>query len=226
MANAEAYAKRSAPDPSQEPAQKQRRLLANVAALLSGAGSGSALQGSALGDADDFENSDPLGVFGTGNQGLPSTAQLSQSKPGELMHEALEAIKKRLAVVHGDAAVDNQSRRILSFYHEIFFRPQVGEGLKPSVDREMATLAAIADSLQEGNLGRAGDIVYARYKALEEGVTHGDWEMAAELEAVPTRDSTLTSEGERHRIAMRQLRRVRLATAVESLARRQGQGAG
>ena len=226
LANAAAYSKRVADAAPSDPAAKHRRLLANLASALRGPQAGGS--SSRMGDLDDLDGADadsaadPFGAgsaLGAGTP-MPSTALLSQQRPGDLMSAALSTIKQKLSAIHGEESVATQRQRVLSFYHEIFFRPQVSGVLKESIDREMVTLATIADSLQEGNLGRAGDIVYGRYKFLEEGVTTGNWDLAAELEAMPARESTLTTEAERHRIASRQLRSVRLRTAVENLRQR------
>ena len=68
-------------------------------------------------------------------------------------------------------------------------------------------------------MARCGDVLLGRYKALQEATHAGSWEVASELEAVPSRDITLTSESERGRAAALQMRNVHLQAALSALRR-------
>ena len=63
-------------------------------------------------------------------------------------------------------------------------------------EREMATLAECVDCLVEGDLGRLGDIMLQRYKALEKSVQDESWTIAAELEGWPDTCAIISARAE------------------------------
>ena len=81
----------------------------------------------------------------------------------------------------------------------------------------MHTLAQALDSLVEGDLARVGDILMGRYKALESHTQSGTWDIASELEALPKRDLSLTSEKELARITPLQLRKARRRQSLQAV---------
>ena len=207
-----------------DPGAKRRQLAADLASALTGqphAASGSSSDG--LGATDGLLGlGEPESLWGSSG-GLPSTPMLSQARPGELFADGVKQIKERLSTLFGDEALEREGRRPLMFYHEVLLRQTLTTELKKPVDREMRTLASALDMLLSGDLSRAGDILIQRYKALEESAVSGHWDLATELEAVAHRETTLTSDQERHRAAALQLKKVRLQTAIRSL---QSQNAG
>ena len=126
-------------------------------------------------------------------------------------------IREQLASIRGKNAVQDDARRVVTFYHEVIFKPSIGNSLKFGVEREMKTLAVALDSLLEGSLGRTGDLLIARYKALEESVRSGHWDVAAELEAVPVQEGGLTSEAEMLRATQTQARKLKLQQALAAI---------
>ena len=110
---------------------------------------------------------------------------------------------------------------LLTFYHEVMFRPRAKIDFSFKVEREMKTLVEAIDALLEGSLDRVGDVLMGRYKALEDAATTGSWEVAQEYEAVAQRDDGLVSDAERQRAVALQLRRVRLQAALRTV---RGQG--
>ena len=80
----------------------------------------------------------------------------------------------------------------------------------------MKTLASALDAILEGALGRAGDILLGRYKALENATVSWSWEVAQEYEASPQRENTIVSDAERQRAVATLMRRVRLDAALRS----------
>ena len=75
--------------------------------------------------------------------------------------------------------------------------------------RELRTVAECLDALFSGKLGRLGDILTQRVKALEVAHGGGNWGLAQELEVIPAQSSCLVSERERreavrsHRLSQR-----------------------
>ena len=115
---------------------------------------------------------------------LPSSGQAN------ILHAGVACINEQLASIHVETAVQDDARRVVAFYHEVIFKPSIGNSLKVGVEREMETLAVAHDSLLEGPLGRTGDLLIARYKAPEESVRSGHWDVVAELVAVPVREDS------------------------------------
>ena len=68
-------------------------------------------------------------------------------------------------------------------------------------------------------MGRAADILMARYKSLEEHSRSGARGVANELEAIAYKDNSIVTEGERHRAAALQMRRSRLQQSLANLRR-------
>ena len=219
--------KRKAEAPGLGATSSKRRLIQGLAYALGGDGGSmsSPLPGGASADDELWSGDPPETSIVPYDASLASTAVLAEKKPGELLQASISRIRGQLAAIHGEEAVKNGSR-LLTFYHEIIFRPTVGANARYGVEREMKTLAVAIDSLLEGGLARTGDLLVARYKALEESVKSGHWDVASELEAVPSRESGLASEEEIIRATAQQARKARLQSALQSLRRSSGVPAG
>ena len=108
----------------------------------------------------------------------------------------------------------------MMFYLEIFLKPLIQKvELKVSSERDTLTLASSLDAILCGDLHRAADISMGRFEALEEAVTSGSWDLAAELEVLPHQLQGLSSKAERQRAANIQIRRVKLQSALATLQR-------
>ena len=92
--------------------------------------------------------------------------------------------------------MQDDARRVVTFYHEVTLEPSIGISLKLGVEQEMKSLAVAFVLLLEGSLGRQSILPVARYKAFVESVQSGLWDVAAELEAVPVREGGLIAEAE------------------------------
>ena len=79
--------------------------------------------------------------------------------------------------------------------------------------REMRSLGEAIDSLLNGDLERAGDILAQRFKALEVSTAPGGWNMGRHYEIIPPESVGLTSESERALAVRRELDRLRLVEA-------------
>ena len=203
---------------------RSKRIASAVTSLMRGVvGDGGAHDGnSPLALCDGSIMDDETG-WDTPGGGVLSTPILALQRPGELCAAGLEKVKTKLVTIHGQQAVDSERRRLMVFYHEIFFKASLkGVTLSEEQDREMHTVAQALDSLVEGDLARVGDILMGRYKSLEKHARTGTWEIAAELEALPQIEHSLTSEEEMHRIAAIQLRKSRLQQSLRSVREQQG----
>jgi len=152
-----------------------------------------------------------------------SLAMVARRHPGRLFEQGLGRIRERLVALQGGtgAARDGlELCRVLSFYHEVVFRPRVPGRMSVHTEREMATLAECVDCLVEGDLGRLGDIMLQRYKALEKSVQDESWTIAAELEVLEHSRTGLATDEEVFRGTKRQLHTARLQQTLANLSRR------
>jgi hypothetical protein len=139
-----------------------------------------------------------------------STPVLAEQRPGEVMAVGLERIRKVLSALHGDAAASDPRRRVMIFYHEVVFLPSLAARPGTHMSREMETLVAALDHMIEGNVARAGDILFGRYKAMTEALrSDGHWDVAREHEVLPQRSIGIASEEERQRALLIQSRTAR-----------------
>jgi len=193
------------------PQTKVQRLVQNFAELVGGStpnGSSTEIVPWEAGGDD---------VFGSSAFGGASTSVLAAARPGDLFAASLQRIRDRLSAIHGDSAMAQEGRRLVTFYHEVIFKPKAKADFSYKMEREMVTLVEAIDALLEGSLDRVGDVLMGRYKALEDASTTGSWAVAREFEAVAERDDGLVTDAERQRAVSLQLRRVRLQTALRTV---------
>ena len=202
----------------------------------------SSLGGSMPGGHDVGDEMDPLGQDGDPSSSLGhgsfemghggtsgsvvSTPILAQNSPGRILSETVKSIRQQISVVHGQDATEGPARRIMMFYYEVLFRPNLEGSLSHGSEREMRTFAAALDHLLDGDLAACGDVLISRFKALEEATTSGTWDIAANLEAVPPRQLSTITESERARATVLQVRRVRLRQSLQSLRQSSGPAGG
>ena len=163
----------------------KRRMFEGLAYALGGTTEGSgqlAIMSGDDGGGPDITSETSLVPYSGGER---STALFAQQRPGEFLHAGVARVKEQLASIHGETAVQDDARRVVTLYHEMIFKPSIGNNLNFGVEREMKTLAVALYSLLGGSLGRTGDLLIARYTALGESVRSGHWDVAAELEALP-----------------------------------------
>ena len=114
-------AKRPGPEPTAE--AKRRRLADSFVSLLMGKPEPPA---DAWAADDDEVNSGGLGVFrdGPASSGAEPLALVAKRQPGRLFEQGLQKIRERLTALQG-GTVDSRPelRRVLSFYHQVIFRP-------------------------------------------------------------------------------------------------------
>ena len=101
----------------------------------------SSLGGSMPGGHDVGDEMDPLGQDGDPSSSLGhgsfemghggtsgsvvSTPILAQNSPGRILSETVKSIRQQISVVHGQDATEGPARRIMMFYYEVLFRPNL-----------------------------------------------------------------------------------------------------
>ena len=100
--------------------------------------------------------------------------RMSQKNPGCLLRSALKEMSRYLAA-RGEAKEEDLSQgKVVSYLHQILLPQNPKVGLRSQ--RELVTLASALDLLLEGELGRAGDLLVQRFKAVEASVNaEGSW---------------------------------------------------
>ena len=144
---------------------------------------------------------------------LLSTSQLVGQHPGELFRHGVSRIKGRLSTIHGAEALTEDGRPVVQHYYAVLFRPTLDAAAAAGAmahELEMRTLAAAMDCLLQEAPHKAGDLLMARFKSLEEHSRTGSWELASELAAFDNSGDSLLAEGERQRIAILHRQRARL----------------
>ena len=138
--------------------------------------------------------------------------RMSRRDPGCLLRSALREMNKYLAA-RGEANLEEQMQgRILSYLHQILLPQFPKTGLR--AQRELVTLATAMDSLVEGDLGRSGDILAQRFKAIEAALAaEGNWAVARHHEIIPTA-ATLSTPAEQTQAAKAEIRAQKLRQQI------------
>ena len=76
-----------------------------------------------------------------------STPILAERTPGQILHETVRSIREQISVIHGAEANGGAARRVMMFYYEVLFRPNLTGALPHGAEREMRTLAVALDFL-------------------------------------------------------------------------------
>ena len=79
--------------------------------------------------------------------------------------------------------------------------------------RELQTLARALDHLGAGRLPEVADLLMQRFKAVEQYLHDGNWNIASQMEIVPDTADTLASAKEQHAAARAELLRSKLDEA-------------
>lgn len=133
---------------------------------------------------------------------------LSQRDPGCLLRSALREMKKYLAARGEANKEDLTAGRVVSYLHQILLPQYPKAGLRSQ--RELVTLATGLDMLLEGDLGRLGDVLVQRFKAIEASLSaDGNWSVARHQELIPTHAS-LSTRAEMTEAAKAELRASKL----------------
>lgn len=118
--------------------------------------------------------------------------QAVQDKPGALMLSFGEEVR-RFVTDRGEGAscAEDASRsfdipNLASKYYHNVLRVEAKDKINAGQHAELRTLGEVLDALWAGHLGRAGDILAQRFRAVEaNAVENMSWQRAKHLEALP-----------------------------------------
>ena len=138
--------------------------------------------------------------------------KLSKQNPGCLLRSALKEMSRYLAA-RGEAGREDPSQgRVLGYLHQILLPQYPKAGIRNQ--RELTTVATALDFMLEGELGRAGDLLAQRFKALEASLAaEGSWSVARHHELIPGQAS-LSTKAEQTEAAKAELRASKLRQAL------------
>ena len=162
-------------------------------------------------------SSDGEKVFRVASSREVDLDKLSKRDPGCLLRSALREMNKYLAA-RGEANLEeNMQGRILSYLHQILLPQFPKSGLR--AQRELVTLATAMDLLLEGELGRCGDLLVQRFKAIEAALAaEGNWSVARHYEIIPSA-ATLSTTAEMTQAAKAELRAQKLKQQINKGAK-------
>ncbi|CAK0849798.1 unnamed protein product [Prorocentrum cordatum] len=182
-------------------------------------------------DSVERAGGDQLGFRDAPSRGDAIQA-VADGRPGTLYDEAIAQIARVMGLWGG---ADGQSvrPRIRGYLQAVVFGHHPIHSVGERAVRELQTLAAAMDLLEDGSLASVADALMQRFKAPEMALNDGDWYIANELEVVEGTRPTLASRDEQeaargdspHPGAAAALGRVALLGAPEVRVFRQGQPA-
>ena len=157
------------------------------------------------GGSDSVESSPDFRVASSREVDL---VKLSKQNPGCLLRSALKEMNRYLAA-RGEAGREDPSQgRVLGYLHQILLPQYPKAGIRNQ--RELTTVATALDFMLEGELGRAGDLLAQRFKALEASLSaEGSWSVARHHELIPGQAS-LSTKAEQTEAAKAELRASKL----------------
>lgn len=148
-------------------------------------------------DSDGEGSTDSEPGFRVASSREVDLVQMSKKDPGCLLRSALKEMSRYLAA-RGEANRDDPLQgKVVSYLHQILLR-------------ELITLASSLDLLLEGELGRVGDLLLQRFKAIEASLAaDGNWMVARHQELIPGQAS-LSTKAELTEAARAELRAQKL----------------
>eukprot|EP00434_Breviolum_minutum_P038695 symbB.v1.2.034333.t1/scaffold4414.1/size41512/1 len=160
------------------------------------------------GEKDEAAVDQLLSLAAAAKKGKVDLMALSQRDPGCLLRSALREMKKYLAARGEANKEDLTAGRVVSYLRQILLPQYPKAGLRSQ--RELVTLATGLDMLLEGDLGRLGDLLVQRFKAIEASLSaDGNWSVARHQELIPTHAS-LSTRAEMTEAAKAELRASKL----------------
>ena len=138
--------------------------------------------------------------------------ELSKRNPGCLLRSALKEMTRYLAA-RGEADIEDPGQgRVLGYLHQILLPQYPKAGIR--AQRELVTIGSALDLLLSGDLGRAGDLLAQRFKALEASLAaEGSWAVARHHELIPGQ-ATLSTQREMTEAAKAEMRAQKLKNAL------------
>ena len=105
-----------------------------------------------------------------------------------------------------------------TYLHQVLFTHRPPSRLGPRTTQELQTLQIAMDSLLDGDVNLAADVLMQRFKAVETASTEGAWDRARHLDISQAHAVGPTSMEERLRVAKKELLEVKLAEAKKRAA--------
>ncbi|CAK0909482.1 unnamed protein product, partial [Prorocentrum cordatum] len=120
---------------------------------------------------------------------------VADGRPGTLYDEAIAQIARVMGLREG-ADGQRVRPRIRGYLQAVVFGHHPIHSVGERAVRELQTLAAAMDLLEDGSLASVADTLMQRFKALEMALNDGNWYIANELEVVEGIRPTLASRDE------------------------------
>lgn len=112
---------------------------------------------------------------------------------------------------------DLSEGRVLSYLHQVLLPQFPKAGLRST--REPVTIASAVDLLLGGELGRCGDLLIQRFKAIEGSLTaDGSWAVSQHQELIPAK-ATLSTKAELSEAARAEIRAQKLRSQLQKSAK-------
>ena len=163
---------------------------------------------------DDSDSSDSEQLFRKASSRGVDLGKLSRQKPGCLLKSALREMRKYLSARGEASGSDPAEGKVLSYLNQVVLNHTPAQKMGLRSHRELTTLATGLDLLLEGSLGRLGDLLVQRFKAVEASFSvEGGWAVARHQEIIPNRASLSTLE-EQTEAAKAELRAQKLQAAL------------
>eukprot|EP00435_Cladocopium_sp_Y103_P009040 s6868_g2.t1 len=153
-------------------------------------------------DSEDGSSTEGGQVFRGASSREVDLDRMSRRNPGCLLRSALREMNKYLAA-RGEASMEEPAQGRI---------PHPKTGLR--AQRELVTLASAMDLLIEGDLGRCGDLLAQRFKAIEAAIAaEGNWSVARHHEIIPS-NATLSTPAELTQAAKAEIRAQKLRQQI------------
>ena len=146
------------------------------------------------------------------SRGGNSIRTLAMKQPGALYDAGLKEITRVMGLREG-ATNDEGSATFLGHLTAILLGQYPADKMGLRSARELQTLARALDHLGAGRLPEVADLLMQRFKAVEQYLHDGNWNIASQMEIVPDTADTLASAKEQHAAARAELLRSKLDTA-------------
>jgi hypothetical protein len=169
-------------------------------------------------DSSDSDSSSSGQVF-RGALSENKIRKLATRHPGRLFEHGITSMGKYLRPLDGGEGASDQERMIPTatrYLTTVLSQSRSGSAaLGVRSQRELRTLAEASDALASGELGKCGDLLMQRFKAVEEATDAGGWEVARHLELIPEQKVSIVSDQEREMASSKEVKRSKLESSVQ-----------
>ena len=142
-----------------------------------------------------------------------SIRALATKQPGALYDAGLKEITQVMGLREGATNDDGSAATFLGYLTAILLGQYPADKMGLRSARELQTLARALDHLGAGRLPEVADLLMQRFKAVEQYLHDGNWNIASQMEIVPDTADTLASAKEQHAAARAELLRSKLDEA-------------